>query len=46
MTVFIETLNLQLIPYSNQDLVQIERATQHYCFVLHQKRTEILKNIM
>ena len=36
----------QLIPYSNQDLVQIERATQHYCFVLHQKRTEILKNIM
>ena len=27
----------QLIPYSNQDLVQIERATQHYCFVLHQK---------
>jgi hypothetical protein len=24
----------QLIPYSNQDLVQIERATQHYCFVL------------
>ena len=32
--------------YSNQDLVQIERATQHYCFVLHQKRTEILKNIM
>ena len=36
----------QLIPYTNQDLVQIERATQHYCFVLHQKRTEILKNIM
>ena len=30
----------QLIPYTNQDLVQIERATQH------QKRTEILKNIM
>ena len=36
----------QLITYTNQDLVQIERATQHYCFVLHQKRTEILKNIM
>ena len=36
----------QLIPYTNQDLVQIERATQHYCFVLHQKRTEILKNIV
>jgi hypothetical protein len=36
----------QLIPYTNQDLVQIERATQHYCFVLHQKRTEIFKNIM
>jgi hypothetical protein len=36
----------QLIPYSNQDLVQFERATQHYCFVLPQKRTEILKNIM
>ena len=36
----------QLIPYTNQELVQIERATQHYCFVLHQKRTEILKNIM
>ena len=36
----------QLIPYTSQDLVQIERATQHYCFVLHQKRTEILKNIM
>ena len=36
----------QLIPYSNQNLVQIERVTQHYCFVLHQKRTEILKNIM
>ena len=36
----------QLIPYTNQDLVQIERATQLYCFVLHQKRTEILKNIM
>ena len=35
----------QLIPYTNQDLVQIERATQNYCFVLHQKRTEILKNI-
>ena len=35
----------QLIPYMNQDLVQIERATQHYCFVLHQKRTEILKNM-
>ena len=32
----------QLIPYSNQDLVQIERST----FVLHLKRTEILKNIM
>jgi hypothetical protein len=27
-------------------IVQIERATQHYCFVLHQKRTEILKSIM
>ena len=39
-------INGQLIPYTNQDLVQIERATQHYCFVLHQKRTEILKNIM
>jgi hypothetical protein len=24
----------QLVPYSNQDLVQIERATQHYCFML------------
>ena len=36
----------QLISYSNQDLAQIERATQHYCFVLHQKRTEILKNII
>ena len=36
----------QLIPYTNQDLVQIERATQHYCFVLHQKRAEISKNIM
>ena len=36
----------QLIPYTNQDLVQIERTTQHYCFVLHRKRTEILKNIM
>ena len=36
----------QLIPYMNQDLVQIERATQHHCFVLHRKRTEILKNIM
>ena len=36
----------QLIPYTNQDLVQIERATQHYCFVVHQKRTEILKNIV
>ena len=36
----------QLIPYTNQELVQIERATQHYCFVLHQKRTGILKNIM
>ena len=34
------------IRQSNQDLVQIERATQHYCFVLHQNRTEILKNIM
>jgi hypothetical protein len=22
----------QLIPYTNQDLVQIERATQYYCF--------------
>jgi len=36
----------QLIPYTNQDLVQIERATQHYCFELHRKRAEILKNIM
>jgi hypothetical protein len=36
----------QLIPYTNQDLVQIERATQHYCIVLHQKGTEIMKYIM
>lgn len=36
----------QLIPYTNQDLVQIERTTQHYCVELHRKRTEILKNIM
>ena len=35
-----------LIPYTNKDLVQTERATQHYCFVLHRKRNEILKNIM
>ena len=33
----------QLISYTNQDLRQIERATQHYFFVLHRKRTEILK---